>query len=81
MSAEARKEFIRLAHKAQAIADSLASWKTKYESIFSDEISGAIRKTKIPIIYYYPDSTYEDDVRTFVRAVMDKAEDLEKLEE
>jgi hypothetical protein len=71
------KEFISLADKAVAICDSNASWKTKYELVFSPEISQAIYETNVELNDYYdPDTTYQEDVMAFVSAVKAKADEV-----
>lgn len=73
------REFIRLADTAKAIRDSGADWETKYDLIFSDDISVAVRRTGVGFDYYDPDTSYEEDVRAFVDALVAKAEELRKL--
>lgn len=73
---EKLKGFIRLAYIAERIAESEAGWKTKYELIFSPEISGRLRE-----LFYFtwcdPDMGYDDDVLAFIDALKDKREELE----
>ena len=70
--------FLRLADEAVAVQDSDVSWETKYDLLFSSEISGAISKTGVEISYVDPDGSYEEDVRAFIDAVEKKATDLKK---
>lgn len=70
------QKFVNLADKAVMICDSSMSWKTKYEIIFSPEISQAIYETNVNFDYYDPDMDYQDDVVAFVSAVKEKADEL-----
>ena len=70
--------FLTLAKMAVDIAGSDASWETKYDLVFSDEISKCIRETGISLDYCDPDTSYEEDVLAYVNAVKVKAEDLGK---
>ena len=70
------KKFIELADRAVAICDSDASWETKYDMIFSPEISRAISETNIDLDYYDPDTTCQEDVVSYVLAVKAKADDI-----
>lgn len=72
------KKFIDLTDKAIEIYESEASWKIKYELIFSPEISRAIGETNVRFDYEDPDGSYQDDVESFVYAVREKAEELRK---
>ena len=78
MATEAAREFVRLADQALAIRNSDASWETKYNLIFSNEISRAIQDTGIEFDYCDPDTTYEEDVRAFVDAVEARAVEVRK---
>lgn len=71
------KEFISLAEKAIAIYDSSASWETKYDLIFSPEVSGAIATT-IHLSWYDPDTSYQEDVTAYISAVKVKSEEIQK---
>ena len=68
-------EFIRLAEEAVHIRDSKAPWKMKYDLIFSPGMSRRMHAL-VPFEYYDPDTSYEEDVRAFCRAVEEKAEEL-----
>ena len=77
---EKHREFVRLAKVASKISDSSdTSWELKYELIFSEEISVAIRNTGVSFEYYDPDTTYEEDVRAYVNSVNEKADEIEKV--
>lgn len=70
------QDFIALADKAVAICDSDASWETKFDLIFSAEISQAIFETRVKFDYYDPDTSYQEDVITYVSAVKAKADEI-----
>jgi hypothetical protein len=70
------QKFVSLVDKAVIIFESDASWKTKYEMIFSPEISQAIYETNVDFNHYDPDMDYQDDVVAFVCAVRVKADEL-----
>jgi hypothetical protein len=71
-----QREFIQLAYEVDRICDSMASWETKYDMVFSDEVSNRMHEL-VTFDYYDPDTTYEEDVRAFRNAVMEKARELE----
>lgn len=71
-----QREFIQLAYEVDRICDSMASWETKYDMVFSDEVSIRMHEL-VTFDYYDPDTTYEEDVRAFRNAVMEKARELE----
>lgn len=75
---EKARRFIELARKASQIANSDASWQTKYDLIFSSDISEKIKKTEVSCPYYDPDTSYEEDVLAYVSVVNEKADELEK---
>lgn len=70
--------YVKLFDAAKRIVESEASWPTKYNLIFSDEISFAMHDL-FPLDYYDPDGDYEQDVRAWFRAAEEKAEDLRKV--
>lgn len=70
------RTFVHLADTAAAIAASDAPWTTKYNLIFTDEISCAMRSTGLMPEYCDPDSSAEDDVRALVRAAETRADEL-----
>ena len=69
---ERQRAFLVLADAARAIARSDASWETKYDLIFSDEISGAIRQMNMAPDYYDPDTSYEEDVLAYIKALSER---------
>jgi hypothetical protein len=74
---EKYRQFVRLAREAQRICDTDASWETKYDLIFSEDISTRMRDI-LDVEYYDPDTSYQEDVRAFCAAMTAKADDLER---
>jgi hypothetical protein len=80
------EQFIGLARKAIQIMNiasenrdwdyDLDAWKNAYYLIFSSEISRKIANTGIDLDYYDPDSSYEDDVRAYCRALEEKIKEF-----
>ena len=70
------RKFLTLTANAVTIRNSSADWETKYDLIFSNEISGAIRQTNITFDWYDPDMGYDDDVIAYVEALEKKARQL-----
>lgn len=75
---ENEKEFIRLARAAQTICESEATWKTKFSLVFSEYLSGELQDLSVDFDWYDPDTTYEEDVLAFCRAINEKADELVK---
>jgi hypothetical protein len=75
------KEFVKLADEIRKIHDHEgALWETKYNLIFSDDLSGRIASLGISLTDYWdPDTSYEEDVKAYVQAVMVKADELRGL--
>lgn len=73
------REFIILAREVERICTSSASWETKYEAVFNEDVSLRMRALCPSFDYYDPDTSYEEDVRAFQRAASEKADDLEDL--
>lgn len=75
---------IKIAETAQTIKDSELEVETKYDLIFSENISrkffAECKKLGINFEYYDPDTSYEEDIIAFVNAVSAKAQELSKLE-
>ena len=72
--------FTELAREAEAIANSDSDdWRLKYDLIFSFSIRGQIDVTRISVDWCDPDSSYEEDVRTYVEALVSKATEVEAL--
>jgi len=77
MSGNART-FIQISREAREIANSEADWETKYDLIFSADISQTIFFLGISFDYCDPDSSYEEDVMAYVNAINAKSDELEK---
>ena len=73
------KRFLVLADEADAIRCRNMEWKSKYDLIFSDDISAEISKTGFELEYFDPDKGYKDDVNSYVEAVMEKANELKPM--
>lgn len=52
---------------ARRILESGATWKAKYDAIFSEEISGFFKHLFPRFTYYDPDLDHEDDVMAWWR--------------
>ena len=77
---EKLQTFIKLADLADSICWSNSiGWKTKYNFIFSKEMSKQIEETGISFDYYNPDTSYEEDVTAYVIAITEKADELRKI--
>lgn len=74
--AERIRALVRMAAQAQAVVDDEAmDWEAKYDFIFSPEFSVYIRDTLgFRLDYYDPDTSYEEDVRAYVTALREKAD-------
>ena len=70
--------FLKVMEQVVAICNSEATWETKYDLIFSKEVQEGLSGSGIHVIYCDPDTTYEEDVRAFVKAIVEKANDLRK---
>jgi hypothetical protein len=79
MTDESIRELVRLRDRAVLIVDSDASWETKFNLVFSDDLSLRVWELDSGFDYYDPDTTYEDDVRAFVEALQERVADLEKI--
>lgn len=59
-------------------------WDDKYDAIFSDAVSGAIREGRqhygVQFDYYDPDTSYYEDIKAYYDAVQGIREKLLKLE-
>lgn len=73
------KEFVRLTEKAERLQKSGAASEVIYDEIFSDDISGAVKQLGLSFEYYDPDTSYEEDVQAYVRAMRERADEYEKL--
>jgi hypothetical protein len=57
------------------IYNSDLDWETKYDLIFSENVSKYVFRT-IRLDYYDPDTSYEEDVTAFVNAFNDKMAEI-----
>lgn len=78
MTDDAISELARLRDRAVHVANSDAEWETKYDLIFSDDMSLMVMDLDPGFSYYDPDTSYEDDVRAFVDALQERVTELEK---
>ena len=69
--------YLRLAREVIQIAAGDSSAELKYNLIFSSNYSQRLHGI-MPLDYYDPDTSYEDDVEAYVRALKDRCEDLER---
>ena len=70
-------EFVEIYDMARQIVDSGADWETKYQLIFSNRISRRAQSL-VAFDWYDPDTSEEEDVREFMRAFEEKAENVRK---
>lgn len=65
-------------------SDPNLGWDEKFDAIFSDSVSGAIRKGRehygVALEYYDPDTTYQEDVTAYYNAAMEIRERLLEFE-
>jgi len=65
------KQWLQLFNQAEQIFNSEASWETKYDLIFSEEICVAMRRIlPNPSSYYSPDTSYQEDVTAWYDAMV-----------
>ncbi len=64
----------------KTIVESDASWKIKYNLVFSDDISAKLYLTGLMPDYYDPDTSYKDDVLAFYRAAKNVADELAEID-
>ena len=60
------------------IAYSKAAWMTKYELVFAqaDSVKAAIKEIGMELEWYDPDTSYEDDLIAFMKALDKIGEEL-----
>jgi hypothetical protein len=71
--------FLDLADEIFRVADSAASAETKYELVFSDELGPRTLSQIVPLDYYDPDTSYEEDIAAYVAALREKCGDLREI--
>jgi hypothetical protein len=72
--------YLALADQVFVIDASDASAETKYECIFSEDLSRALGQI-FGLDYYDPDTSYEEDVSAYVTALREKCAELRKIGE
>lgn len=70
--------YLALAGEVFRIADSSATAETKYDLIFSNELSCSLADL-FKLDYYDPDTSYEDDIAAYVGALREKCDDLRRV--
>lgn len=70
--------YLALADQVFQVAASDASAETKYDLVFSEDLSRAMAKIFI-LDFYDPDTTYEEDLVAYVSALRNKCHDLRKV--
>ncbi len=78
MDISALLEFLTLSQYAITVADSDASWETKFNIIFSDDVSAKLIRM-IQLEWCDPDESWQDDVMAFIEALRDKRSELEGI--
>ena len=66
---EQLQELKKLIDEVVRVYESAAEWKVKYDLIFSEHLSRRICDI-VCIEYYDPDTSYEEDVRAYVVALL-----------
>lgn len=70
--------YLGLADQVFQIAESEASGETKYQLIFSEDLSQALGQL-FRLDFYDPDTSYEEDVGAYVLALREKCSELRKI--
>jgi hypothetical protein len=71
-------QFCNLARESKRIQDSGASWEFIHHVIFS-HLRPKVKQTGINFNWYDPDTTYEEEVLSYVQALTEKAEEVQKI--
>jgi hypothetical protein len=72
------ERYLGLADQVFQIAESDASAETKYDLIFSEDLSLTLGQI-FRFDYYDPDTSYEEDVQAYVLALREKCGELRKI--
>ena len=72
--------YLVLSDQVFQIAESDVSAETKYDLIFSEDLSRALGQI-FGLDYYDPDTSYEEDVGAYVAALREKCTELRKIGE
>lgn len=70
------KKFFRIVDTAERIFASHATWRTKFDMIFSADVSGAVSELIGKLDYYDPDMSHQEDVTAYVMALRERASDI-----
>lgn len=76
-------DLLDLIHEAKIVFDSKATWEFKYSRIFfhwSTNIKPFMNEHGMNLRWYDPDTTYEEDVRSFMGALIEFSKSLEAVE-
>lgn len=78
MNAVSVQQFIKLARQSMEIQnDGALPWDIKSELLFSPLVTGRIRNTGVYFNWSEPEGSSEEGVRAFVKAMNDRADQLE----
>ena len=72
------RRYLALADQVFQIAESEAPAETKYELVFSDDLSRSLGQI-FGLDYYDPDTSYEEDVQAYVTALRAKCAELRQI--
>jgi hypothetical protein len=72
------KRYLALADQVFQIAESAVPAKTKYELIFSADLSRALGQL-YALDYYDPDLSYEEDVAAYVMVLHEKCAEFRQI--
>lgn len=80
-----KQKLLKQIRKVQrTFEDDALDWESKYDIIFhwhSYKISILLKNLGISLDWYDPDTTYEEDVTAYVKALFAIRPDVEKLED
>lgn len=75
------KELSKLIDEAEIVFNSTADWSIKYDAIFAMNIWKQIREAGFDFEWYDPDTSYEEDVTYYFRALKEFQDNLGNLVE
>ena len=70
--------YLRLAEEVFLVAESEVPAKTKYELIFSQELSRSLDQLFV-LDYYDPDTSYEEDIAAYITALHEKCAEFRQI--
>lgn len=73
------KDIVAKIKEAEMIFNSTASWEIKYDAIFAMKIHQLIREHGFTFEWYDPDTSHEEDVTNYFRALDEFKADLGNL--